>query len=93
MRRFTLEKKNQMKRNLKDEKPTIWIGKGGVSQEILNEIEKQFQKKEVIKIKNLKSARTNLTTKEIATSTAEKTGSELIKVIGHTFLLYKPHEK
>ncbi len=92
MRRFTSEKKRQVTRVL-DGKPTIWIGKGGVSQEILVEIEKQLQKKEVIKIRTLKSAITDLSTNEIAVSTAEKTGSKLIKVVGHTFLLYKPHEK
>jgi RNA-binding protein YhbY len=43
-------------RRLSEEKPTIRIGKDGVSGEILKEIERQLDKKEMVKIKILKSA-------------------------------------
>jgi RNA-binding protein len=84
--------KRRIKRRLSGEKPTIWIGKGGVSKELLKEAGKQLDKKEMAKIKILKSAMED-EAKKIALRMTEQTEASLVEVRGHTFMLYKRHKK
>lgn len=93
MSKLTAGTRRRVKRKLSGEKPTIWIGKSGVSQELLKEIEKQLEKKEMVKIKILKSALGEKEAKESASKIAEQTEASLIEVRGHTFMLYKRHRK
>lgn len=69
------------------------IGKNQVSKEILKEIEKQLEQKEVVKIKILKSALQDNKAKEIASKIAEDTEATLVEVRGHTLILYKHRGK
>lgn len=93
MSELTVRVKRRVKRRLGEEKPTIWIGKNRFSNQILREIEKQLDKKEMVKIRILKSALQEDTTKGIASRTAEQTGASLVEVRGHTFMLYKRRKK
>jgi len=90
---MTAGMKRRIKRELSGEKPTIWIGKNGVSQELLKEIEKQLEKREMVKVKILKSAFQKDKAREIASIIAEQTEAALVEVRGHTFMLYKRHRK
>lgn len=90
---LTAGKKRFVKRALSDQRPTIWIGKGGASQEVLKEIGKQLDKNKMAKVKMLKSAITDLETKQLALRIAEQTESSLVEVRGHTFMLYKRRKK
>ena len=85
--------KRRIKRRLCGEKPTIWIGKSGVSQEPLGEIKKQLAKKEMVKVKILRSALGETRSAEVASKIAEMTEANLVEVRGHTFMLYKRHKK
>lgn len=89
MSKLTARMKRRIKRRLSGEKPTIRIGKNKVSQELVKEIEKQLEKKEMVKIKILQSALEGDEAKEIASGIAERTGASLVEVRGHTFMLYK----
>jgi RNA-binding protein len=91
--KLTAGTKRRIIRRLREEKPTIRIGKGGVSEEILKEIARQLDKKEMVKIKILKSAVEDNETKKIAMQTTEQTKASLVEVRGHTFMLYKRHKK
>jgi len=91
--KLTAGMKRRIKRRLSAEKPTIWIGKSGASQQSLKEIEKQLEKKEMIKIKILKSALGEDEAKKIAIQIAEQTEASLVEVRGHTFMLYKRCKK
>ena len=93
MSKMTTGMKRRIKRRLSGEKPTIWIGKSGVSQESLKEIEKQLDKREMVKIKILKSALERDEAKQIALRIAEQTEASLVEVRGHTFMLYKRRKK
>ena len=75
------------------EKPTIWIGKEGASSQILNEIARQLERREMVKVKVLKSAIKEEETGKIASRIAEQTESTLIDVRGHTIILYKLRKK
>jgi RNA-binding protein len=93
MNEQTAGKKRRIKRKLGEEKPTIRIGKGGASQDLLNEIEKQLDKEETVKVKMLKSALAKNEAKQIASKVAEQTAATLVEVRGHTFILYKHRKK
>jgi len=93
MKELTTRMKRRIKHQVDKEKPTIRIGKGQVSQQILKEIGKQLEKKEIVKIKILKSALQGDKTKRIAQQIAEQTEASLVEVRGHTFMLYKSSKK
>jgi RNA-binding protein len=84
--------KRRIKRELSAEKPTIWVGKQGAAQ-IVNEVSRQLDQREIVKVKLLKSALRTEITKDIASKMAQKTSSTLIDVRGHTFILYRPRRK
>jgi RNA-binding protein len=69
--------------------PTIWIGKEGLSQELVQHIENQLRVRELVKLKLQKSFLTNSETDSVAEKIAASTGSTLVDVMGHTFTLYK----
>jgi RNA-binding protein len=93
MNEISAKTKRRVKQRLSGEKPTIWVGKGGVSQELLKEVNKQLDKNEMVKIKVLKAAHENGKTREIASEIAGETRSSLVEVRGNTFMLYKRRKK
>ena len=71
------------------EKPTILIGKNGVTKEVVIEVKKQLKSNKVVKIKILKTALEQTTMKEITKELVDNTKSELIEARGHMLTLYK----
>ena len=90
---ITPKMKRRIKRALSAERPTVWVGKEGATTQIINEISKQLDTREMIKAKILKTALKDEEAKTIATKIAEQTESQLIEVRGHTFLIYKRKQK
>jgi RNA-binding protein len=90
---ITPKMKHRIKRKLGDEKPTVWVGKEGATTQIINEISKQLDTREMIKAKILRTALKDEEAKNIAAKIANQTDSLLIEVRGHTFLLYKRKKK
>jgi len=74
-------------------KPTIHIGKSGLTDAQLNEIIKQLEARGRIKVKVLRTALVNETVESIAQKVSSKTGSKITQIIGHTFTLYKPKKR
>ena len=93
MSELTAGKKRFVKHTLSEESPTMLIGKGGVSEEVLKEVAKQLEKRKMVKVKLLGTALKGGETKQIATRIAEKTEASLVDVRGHTFMLYKRRKK
>jgi RNA-binding protein len=91
--KITTRMKRHVRHRLKDEKPTVWVGKDGLTTQLSNEIENQLEKKKMLKIKILKSALQQDTAQTIASKTAEQTGASLVEVRGHVFILYRRHKK
>ena len=89
----TSKTKRFVKHKLKDEGPTVWIGKEGLTEQSLSEIEKQLKKNKMLKIKILQTALIQETKKEIAAKAAEQTGALLVDLRGHIFILYRKKEK
>ncbi len=93
MSKITTGKKRFVKRQLSDESPTVWVGKWGLTEQLAKEIDKQLDKNKMVKVKILKSALINVDSKAIALNVAQQTGSEVVEVRGHTFMLFKARKK
>jgi RNA-binding protein len=90
---LTPKMKRRIKSALSAEKPTVHIGKEGITVQLRAEIEKQLDAREIIKVKILKTALQELKADTLAVQIAEQTESELVDVRGHTFLLFKHKKK
>ncbi|GAA4705902.1 ribosome assembly RNA-binding protein YhbY [Brevibacillus fulvus] len=67
--------------------PIFQVGKGGVNENMLKQIQEALEVRELIKVSILQN---NLDDKnEVAQQLAEGTGAELVQLIGHTVVLYK----
>ena len=93
MSKITTRMKRHVRHVLKDEKPTIWIGKEGYTPQLSGEIENQLAKNKLVKVRILPSALQSDTAKAIATRAAEEAGAALVEVRGHVFILYRRHKK
>jgi RNA-binding protein len=91
--KITTRMKRHVRHVLKDEKPTIWVGKDGLTLEVSSEIEKQLTKNKMIKVRILPTALQTETANAIASKAAEQSGSSLVEVRGHVFILYRRHKK
>ena len=89
MSEITTRMKRHVRHKLKDEKPTIWIGKDCLTPQLSGEIEKQLNKNKMLKVRILTSALQHETAKAIAMKAAEDAGAALVEVRGHVFILYR----
>ena len=71
---------------------TIWIGKQGLSDDLIKQVAGQLKARELVKLKVHKSALSGTETRAHAEKVAALTSSTLVEVIGHTFTLYKRRE-
>lgn len=69
--------------------PILTIGKEGISAHTITQAEGALLARELIKGRVLNTA--PLPAGEVAGQIAEATGAALVQVVGHNFLLYKPH--
>ena len=90
---ITSKMKRRIKREWSAQKPTVWIGKEGATQKIINEINRQLDQHEVVKAKIHQTALKTEQAKDIATNIAAQTNSTLIDIRGHTLVLYKKRKK
>lgn len=90
MSKITTKMKRHVRHVLKDENPTIWVGKDGLTEQSIAEIEKQLQKNKMVKVRILPAALRELTTaEEIAKKAAQATAAALVELRGHVFILFR----
>jgi RNA-binding protein len=85
--------KRRLKREFSVQQPTVWVGKEGVTQQVINEINKQLEQHEVVKARIHQTALINQETKQLVTDITIQTNSTLIDLRGHTFILYKKRRR
>ena len=93
MSKISTKMKRHVKHELKEEGPTIWVGKEGLTPKVTGQVEAQLDRTKMVKIKILKSALLTDTSKAIATRTAEQVGAALVEVRGHVFIIYRRRKK
>lgn len=74
-----------------DMKPSIMIGKNGLTPALILQVQKALEAHELIKVKILDSP--DLVIKEVATQISSQCEAHVLKVIGSTFVLYKENLK
>ncbi|KGG80186.1 ribosome assembly RNA-binding protein YhbY [Caloranaerobacter azorensis] len=67
--------------------PIIQIGKNGISENLIKQIDDALEAREIIKVKILNNSL--LETKETANKIAKLTDSEFVQSIGNKFVLYR----
>lgn len=67
------------------------IGKGGISETLISQVDDALRKRELIKLRVLDNSM--YTAREAAEEIASKTGSEVVQVIGSRFVLFKKNPK
>ncbi|TGA99556.1 ribosome assembly RNA-binding protein YhbY [Sporolactobacillus shoreae] len=75
-------------------KPVFQIGKAGLGDQLINELDAVLERRELIKVSLLQN--TFEDAEDAGERIATGTGAELIQVIGHTIVLYresKEHKK
>ena len=70
---------------------TLMVGKGGVTEAVIAEVENQLTTRELVKGKVLEGAM--MTPREVCDELCEATGAEGIAVIGTKFVIYRFSEK
>ncbi len=83
------EKLYQLKSDASKINPILNIGKNGITDTLIEELNKQIKANRLVKVKVLKSAEEGKDLKTIADELAEATRSTLIDVRGRTVVLYR----
>ena len=71
--------------------PILQIGKNGISDNTLKQIDDALEARELIKITTLETLGEDV--REVAHEIAAKVGAEVIQVIGSKFVLYRKKKK
>jgi len=89
------KKKMRLKSEAQTMKATLQIGKGGISEGIIEEIKTQLKRQNLIKVKILQSAFSDEyeDREQIGKTLAERAGAELIEIKGNTIVLSKKGTK
>ncbi len=94
MSKITTRMKRHVRFVLKDENPTIWVGKEGLTTQLAAEMEKQLQKNKMVKVRILPAAlQGENTAQTIATNAAEQLDAALVEVRGHVFILFRKRRR
>lgn len=71
--------------------PIFLIGKGGLSDNMIRDIDAALEARELIKIKVLNNSMTDV--REASEEVAEKLNADVVQVIGGRFVLYRPSDE
>ena len=71
--------------------PIFLIGKGGVSEVMIREIDLALEARELMKLKVLNNSMVEV--REAASEISEKTNSDVVQVIGGKFILFRPSQE
>lgn len=67
--------------------PTLNIGKGGYSPEIVDELDRILEKRELVKVQLLQNCVEDI--KEMSTVLSDRTHSEVVQIIGRKIVFYR----
>lgn len=80
-----------LRKEAHDLDPIVRIGKDGMSDNLVESFLQAIGSRELIKVKILQNSEVDK--KEVAFELAEKTGSELVGIIGKTLIFYKENKE
>ncbi len=71
--------------------PLFQVGKGGVSENLVHQVDEALKARELIKLRVLSQSSEDA--RSVARFLKEKTGAEIVQIIGHNLILYRQGEK
>jgi RNA-binding protein len=86
---MTKEQEGELKTKAKLAKPLVWVGKNGITDEIIEQTKTFLKKRKLVKIKLLNSYVEEHDKKVAAMELALKTESHLVDFTGFMITLYK----
>lgn len=67
--------------------PSVYLGKGGLTENVIKEVEVNLEARELVKVKLQEGCA--LQPKDVANQVAERLGAEFVQAIGKKFTLYR----
>lgn len=67
--------------------PILIIGKGGITENVINQLDEALTARELVKVRALPHQ--DLEIKKIADELAQKTGADIVQTIGRIILFYR----
>jgi len=77
----------RLRREFAQEKATLWVGRNGLTQELISEASGRLDEQELLKVKFQKSV--SQPAPEVARVLAESLGAEVVDIRGRSFILYR----
>ncbi len=88
---ITGKQRSYLKKLVHTMEPTVYMGKSGLTENVLREMDSYLDAHELLKVKLQDGC--PLDAKEAASGAAEKLGAEFVQAIGKKFSLYRRSEK
>lgn len=88
---MTTKQRSKLRSLAQNIEPVGQVGKGGLSENMINGLSDALEKRELVKITVLNNAEDDIS--DIAAELAEKLGAEVVCVIGHKVVLYRLSHK
>ncbi len=67
--------------------PIVQVGKGGISENLIAQVDEALEARELLKVRVLKNALVDI--RDVADELAESTDADVVQVIGSIVLLYR----
>ena len=90
MRTLSNKQLNYLKKLAHHEKPIFQMGKDGLSEQFVAQVDQALNKRELIKFKILQNSLEEI--EEVTAEIAYAVEAEIVQIIGHTGVLYRPSE-
>ncbi|MBS7623715.1 YhbY family RNA-binding protein [Candidatus Bathyarchaeota archaeon] len=81
--------RHRLKRRSSLIKPKIWIGRAGVTEDFIHQLDGQLKASRLVKVKVQQTVAGGRDINEISKAVASTTGSSLVDVRGNTFTLWR----
>jgi RNA-binding protein len=89
IRRISEDPERVLKARAMAERPLVWIGKNGLTDEIISQVDSFLKKRKLVKIKLLNSYVETHDRKAAAKELSERTNSKIIDQTGFVVALYR----
>lgn len=88
---ITTKQRSYLRSLSNDLVPIFQVGKGGIEENFLKQVDQALEARELIKIKTLNNS--GITAREASNIICEELGCEGIQAIGSKLVLYRPSKK
>lgn len=88
---ITPKQRAYLKKQAHELQPSIQVGKSGITETVIRQVDEMLEKRELVKGKCLDTSPDAV--HEVMQTLLEETGADFVQTIGHTFVIYRPAKK